>query len=690
MILPLLFAVASQTLNVNAAKVPTAKKVPVLRDIHGDKFVDPYFWFRNRKDPDLLKYLRANNAYSDAVMRPTKLLQAALYKEMVSRIQETDLSVPTFDRGYYYYSRNVKGKQYASFCRRKGSMKAREEVLVDPNVLGKNKSYFDVGAFEVSPNGNLLAYSVDINGHRDYELYIKDLRTGKLLKDRFGVVDEVAWIADNKTLLYTTENKSKRTFRLHRRALGSKPELLYEEKDEMFDISLSESRDHHFAFAISGSKETTECRSIALDQKNAPVNLIAKRREGIEYYPEHRGGTLFIRTNDGAPEFRIVSTSTLDPSPDKWVDVVAEQPDATIEDLEVFKDFAVIQVRKGAVSSVNILNLTTNQMTPVKFPDAYYSAQVEATPDFNAKRLRLGYVSLVTPRTTYDYNLSNRKLEVLKRQQVRGYKPASYTSELMWVTARDGVKVPVSLVSRKGVKKPAPMLLEAYGAYGDPNDPYFSTSLLSLMDRGFIVGTAHVRGGGEMGERWHDAGKMATKVTTFTDFIDCARMLEHLNITTRSKLCITGGSAGGLTIGAVTNMAPEICRAALVEVPFVDVINTMLDETIPLTTEEFIEWGNPKIEEQYRWIRAYSPYDNAGALDYPAMLVKTSLNDSQVPYWEPTKWVARLRDVRKDNDPLLLKINLDAGHGGSSGRYDALRERAYDFAFVLAMLGVNN
>ncbi len=689
MIIPLLLALAPMTLDPSVAKVPTAKKIPYIRDVHGDKFVDPYFWFRNRKDPDLMKYLKANNAYSDAVMKPTGKLQAKLYKEMVGRIQETDLSVPTYDRGYFYYSRTIKGQQYSIYCRKKGSLKAREEVLLDTNVLGKGKPFFDIGLTEISPDGKMLAYTVDSDGHRDYELFIKDLASKRVLKDRFGVVGDVIWMADNKTLLYTTETASKRTNKLHRRALGSsKGQLLYEEKDEMFDIGLGESRDHQYAFAISLSKETTECRTIPLRNLTASPTLMAERREGVEYYPEHRDGMFYIRTNDGAPEFRVVSVSAQNPDPQNWTDVVPEQGNGTIEGFEVFKDFAAVQIRRKAVAGLHILNFKTQKLSPVSFPDSYYSMGIGDTPDFNAKKLRLSYVSLVTPNTTYDYDVASKKLLLLKRQAVKGYDPKKYSSELVWIDARDSVKVPIALLYRKGVKRPAPMLLEGYGAYGAPSDPYFSSTLLSLLDRGFIVGTALIRGGGELGEMWHDSGKMAKKVTTFTDFIDCARAVERLNYTNRKRLCITGGSAGGLTIGAVMNMAPEISRVALVEVPFVDVINTMLDESIPLTTAEFIEWGNPKIEDQYRWMRAYSPYDNVGPNDYPAMLVKTGLNDSQVPYWEATKWVARMREVRLDKDPLLLKINLDAGHGGSSGRYDALRERAYDLAFVLAMLGV--
>lgn len=683
----ILVALAVETLRLDAAALPApvAKVVPVVRDIHGDKFVDPYAWMRNREDKDLLPYLKANNAYADAVMKSTQALQGRLYREFVSRMKESDLSVPTFDRGYYYYSKTLKGKQYALYCRRKGSMKAREEVLLDPNALAKGSGYFSVGAFEISPNSRLLAYSVDKTGYRQYRAHIKDLATGKTLAWSPGIVVDLVWASDNRTLFYTVENDAKRNYRAYRVALGGKPTLLYEEKDAMFDVGLSQSRDDRFALLMSYSKETTEGRLIDLSQPSRPPALIAPRREGVEYYPEVQGKRLLLRTNDGAPEFRLVAAPLDRPMETK--EILPEQPGATLEGVDAFERFAVLQIRKNAVAGLAILDTRTNRIAPIAMPDAYYTASLADNPDFRTKRVRFSYTSMATPQTTFEYDVERRKLVVLKRQPVPGYVASKYKSELRWITARDGVRVPVAMMVRQGTKFPAPMLLEAYGAYGAPNDPYFSSSMLSLLDRGVIVGTALVRGGGEMGEKWHDAGKMARKLTTFTDLIDVCKALADQKVTTANRLCLMGGSAGGLTLGATMNMAPEICRAALVYVPFVDVVNTMLDESIPLTTQEFIEWGNPKIEEQYRWIRSYSPYDNVGALDYPAMLVRTSLNDSQVPYWEPCKWVARLRALRTDADPLLLKVDLSSGHGGASGRYDSLRDRAYDFAFVLAMIG---
>lgn len=669
---------------------PKAPKRVHIREIHGERFEDPYFWLRQRGDSEVLAFLKACNMHADAVMRPTAALQKALFNEIVARIQETDLSVPVFDRGYWYYERTEKGKQYEIYCRRRGTMRAPEEVLLDVNRLAKNKPFMSIGDFEVSPDGRLLAYSTDESGSRDYKLWFKDLRTGRTLPDRFGLANSVVWAGDSKTLFYTVDNASKRSFRLYRRSLGERrATLLFEERDPQYDVYLTVDRDHRFGYAISVSKETTECRAIDLTRPRAEPVVMDRRREGIEYYPTHHAGSFIIRTNDGAPEFRLVSAPVRQPGHRAWKPVLTPKPGETIEGVEVFRRTMVVQLRRSAVSTLRVADFATGAAHTIDFPDRFYSAQVSTNPDFEARTIRLSYVSQVTPQTVYEYDPTSRTLRTLKRQIVKGYDASKYASELLWLPARDGEKIPVAVAYRKGVAKPAPMLLEAYGAYGLPNDPYFSVAQLSLINRGFVVGSALVRGGGEMGERWHDAGKMKTKLNTFTDFIDCARHLEHLGWTSADKLAITGGSAGGLTMGAVLNMAPEIARAAFVEVPFVDVINTMLDETIPLTTQEFSEWGNPKIEEQYRWIRGYSPYDNVGALDYPAMLVRTSLNDSNVPYWEAAKWVARLRELHTDHDPILLKIDMESGHGGASGRYDAIHDRAFDFAFLLTILGVD-
>lgn len=667
---------------------PKAPKRVHVREVHGERFEDPYFWLRQRGDPEVLAFLKACNAHADAVMRPTAGLQKTLYREILSRIQEADLSVPVFDRGYWYYERTEKGKQYEIYCRRRGSMRAKEEVLLDVNRLAKSKPFMSIGDFEVSPSGRLLAYSTDETGSRDYTVWIKDLRTGRLLPDRLGTASSLVWAEDSKTLFYTMDNASKRSYRLFRRALGERrPTLLYEERDPQFDLYLSADRDHRFGYATSVSKETSECRSIDLRNSSAPPKLMDPRREGVEYYPTHHAGSFIIRTNDNAPEFKLVAAPVSSPGHQTWKTILTPAQGETIEGVEIFRRTTIVQVRRRAIATLRVCQLANGSTHTIAFPDPFYSAGVAANPDFDPPKIRLAYVSQVTPQTVYDYDPEARSLTKLKRQVVKGYDGSKYASELLWLPARDGEMIPVAVAYRKEVAKPAPMLLEAYGAYGLPNDPYFSVAQLSLMDRGFVLGSALVRGGGEMGERWHDAGKMQTKLNTFTDFIDCARHLEHLGWTSADKLAITGGSAGGLTMGAVLNMAPEIARAALVEVPFVDVINTMLDETIPLTTQEFIEWGNPKVEEQYRWIRGYSPYDNVGALDYPAMLVRTSLNDSNVPYWEAAKWVARLRELHTDDDPILLKINMDSGHGGASGRYDAIHDRAFDFAFLLTILG---
>ncbi|MCX7798826.1 MAG: S9 family peptidase [Fimbriimonadales bacterium] len=673
---------------LNHAEEPVAPKRVHVRELHGERFEDPYFWMRERENPDVRRYLEACNAHAERTMEPTKTLQERLYREMLGRIQEDDTSVPVLDRGYYYYRRTEKGKPFPIYCRKRGSLSAREELLLDLNQLAKGKRYVDVD-FAVSPDGTLLAYALDDTGSRDYILRVKDLRTGRLLRDAFGPVTSFVWAQDSRTLFFTTEDDAKRSFRVFRRRLGSpKAKLLYEERDPLYNVFLAADRDRRFAYAVSASQDTTECRLVDLRRPTAPLRLIQRRLPGIEYYPSRFGDRFLIRTNDGAREFRLAVAPAGNPGKAQWRTVLKPRDGETIEAVDVFRRYWVVRVREDAVASLRVVDLRDWSVRRVAFPEPYYTASVDANPELDARRIRISYESAITPRTVYDYDPRTGGLQVLKRQPVPGYEPSSYEVRMEWATARDGERVPIALAYRKGTRLPAPMLLDAYGAYGISNEAAFRSSLVSLLDRGWIVGTALVRGGGEMGERWHDAGKMARKINTFRDLIDCVRHLQRKGYTTPRLLAVTGGSAGGLTVGAVLNEAPELFRAALVLVPFVDVINTMLDESLPLTTGEFIEWGNPKIREQYRWIRAYSPYDNVKAQAYPAMLVRTSWNDTNVPYWEAAKWVARLRELRTDRStPLLLKVDFSTGHGGASGRYDALRDAAFDQAFLLTVVG---
>jgi len=667
---------------------PVAERRPHVRQIHGERFQDDYFWLRDRRDPAVRKFLEACNAHADAVMAPTKPLQEQLYKEILGRIRETDSSVPVFDRGYYYYTRTEKGKPLPIHCRKKGGLGAKEEVLLDLNQLARGKRYVDA-SYSVSPNGRLLAYTLDTTGSRDYELFFKDLSTGRTLPDRFGTVTGMVWASDNRTVFYTTEDAAKRSYRLYRRRLSSRqPTLLYEEKDPLYNLLLTEDRNHRFAYAISESMETTECRVLDLNAPDKAPRLLQRRREGVEYYPTSFGDKFLIRTNDGVREFRLVVAPLTSPDRRHWKTVLTPRPGETIEDVDAFRRNWVVRIRRDAVASLRVLDVRTWSAHTVAFPEPYYSASLGSNPMFDTKRLRIEYQSAITPATVYDYDPTTRSLKQVKRQRVYGYDPSRYEVKLLWAKARDGERVPVALAFRRDAQRPAPTLLEAYGAYGIPNDPYFRSSFVSLLDRGWILASALVRGGGELGERWHDAGKMASKQNTFRDLVDCARFLQTEGWTSPQLLAVSGGSAGGLTVGAALNSNPELFRSALVYVPFVDVVNTMLDETLPLTTGEFIEWGNPKIPQQYRWIRAYSPYDNVAPKDYPAMLVRTGWNDTNVPYWEAAKWVARLRALRTDRSkPLLLKVDFSTGHGGASGRYDALRDEAFDQAFLLATVG---
>lgn len=681
--------VAAAQLNADAAPEPVAPKKEVVREWHGDRFVDPYFWLREKTNPDVISHLNAENDYAKAVMAPLKPLADKLYKEMVGRIQETDQAVPTFERGYWYYSRTVKGQQYPIVARRKGSMKAKEEILLDLNAMAKGKPFFSLGSWEISANNQILAYSTDVTGYREYQLHFKDLKTGKTLPDRFGKVASFTWANDNKTILYVTENAAKRSDKVWRRQLGSTvARQIFSEPVGQFNVYLSSSKDRKYIFVGTESAEQSEVRFLRRDRPTDGLTLVARRSGEHKYYVDHHDNRFYIRTNLNAKEFRVVTTPVSQFTVNHWRTWIPQQKDATISDVELFDRFAVVSMRRQSVPVMKVIDLRSRRTHEIDFPEANYVAFLSGNPDVEATKVRLIYSSMITPMTTFEYDLRSRRFTVLKRDVVKGYDPKQYTTEFRWATARDGTKVPISIAYRKSTKKGpnTPLFLEAYGSYGSPSMPFFSSNDVSLLDRGFILATAHIRGGGELGEKWHDGGKMAKKMNTFTDFIDCADWLVKNGYSSPKRMGMSGGSAGGLLMGAVMNLRPDLVRAATVYVPFVDVINTMLDETLPLTTQEFIEWGNPKIAEQYGWMRAYSPYDNVGALNYPATLVRTSLNDSQVPYWEAAKWVAMLRDKRANKEPLLLLTNMDAGHGGASGRYDALKDRATDMAFVITML----
>jgi oligopeptidase B len=627
--------------------------------------------------------------------KQTAELQERLYKEMLSRIKQTDTNVPYRYGGYMYYTRTEEGKQYPVFARRKGTMEAPEQVLLDLNEMAKGHTFMSVGDFDVTGDANLLAYSTDTTGYREYTLHVKDLRTGAATKVAERV-SSAAWAADDKTLFYVVDHPTTKTaYRLYRHTLG-KPgadELLYEEKDEMFNIGVERSRSRGYLFLTAASHTTSEVRYLPADRPADAWRVILPREAGHEYYADHHGDRLYIRTNEkGARNFKLVSAPAAAPARENWKEVIPHRPGVMMGGVEFFKDFYVVSERGNATPVLRVFDLKTNRATDIPVPEPVYNISFATNKEFDTQKVRYSYQSFITPSSTYDYDVKTGRSELLKQQPVLGgYDPTLYKSERVYATAADGTRVPISLVYKKELKPDGsrPLLLQAYGSYGIPTNVQFNSNRLSLLDRGVVVASAHIRGGGDLGKEWHDAGKMMTKKNTFTDFIAAAEHLVKAGYTSKERLVITGGSAGGLLMGAVVNLRPDLFKAVVAYVPFVDVINTELDETLPLTAAEWEEWGNPvKSKENFQYMLSYSPYDNVAAKDYPAMLVKTALNDSQVLFHEPAKWVAKLRTVKTDKNPLLLKVNMGAGHGGASGRYDALRETAFDYAFILTQMGI--
>jgi oligopeptidase B len=674
---------------------PLTEKKEKITEINGDRLVDNYFWLREKSNPAVVAHLEAENAYTAAVMKPTEPLQEKLYNEILSHIKQTDVNVPYRWGNHFYYTRTVEGKQYPIFCRKQGKLDAAEEIVMDVNELAKGQKFMSVGAFVPSDDGNLLAFSTDNSGYRQYTLQIKNLRTGELLPERIERVDNVAWATDNKTILYVTEDPvDKRSDKLWRHVLGSdKNDLLYEEKDELFSIYTYRSRDKALVFLGVESKTSTEARYIPADDPNAEWKTIVARQPDHEYDVDHRGGLFYIRTNKGAKNFRVVTAPVSDPSEKNWKEFVAHRPAVKVEGTDLFMDHAVLSEWENGLQQIEIVDFKTNKRHRIVFPEPVYSAGLSANREFNTTVLRYAYQSLVTPSSVFDYDMNTRKATLMKQTEVPGgFDKANYKSERVFATASDGTKIPMSIVYRRDVKLDgsAPLLLYGYGSYGASISPTFSASRLTLLDRGVVYAIGHIRGGGELGEPWREAGRMMKKMNTFTDFIACAEHLVNQKYTSSNRLVIQGGSAGGLLVGAVTNMRPDLFKAVVAQVPFVDVLNTMLDASIPLTAVEYIEWGNPNEKAAYEYMKKYSPYDNIHKANYPAMLVRVSLNDSQVPYWEGAKLVSKLRDYKTDHNPLLLKTNMGAGHGGASGRYDAYRETAFDYAFMLWQMGLAN
>ncbi|MCU0256883.1 MAG: S9 family peptidase [Vicinamibacterales bacterium] len=675
-------------------KPPTAKKVEQVSTLHGDRRVDEYAWLRDKGDPRVIEYLEQENAYADAVMAPLKPLEQALYDEMLGRIKQTDMSVPYRKNGFLYYTRTEEGKQYAIFCRKADKEGAAEEVLLDGNALAVGHSFWSLGVFEVSDDARYLAYATDTTGYRQYVLEVRDLKTGERLPVRQERVTSAAWAADNATLFFTTEDATtKRSDRLFRVTLAKPGEAvaLHHEPDERFSVGVGRSRSEAYLLLEIGSLTSSEVRVLSAKTPDAEWTTVEPRRPDVEYDVDHRGDRFYVRVNDTGRNFRLVTAPVSAPGRANWTEMIPHRPAVMLQGVLLFKDHMVLYEREQALPHVTVRAFADDASHRVAFPEPVYSVYPSGNPEFDTRVLRYAYQSFVTPPSVFDYDMDARKATLLKTQEVLGgYDASRYGSERVEATAPDGTKVPVSIVYRKDVARDgtAPLYLGGYGSYGISTNVGFSSNRVSLLDRGVVIAYAHVRGGGDLGKPWHDQGRMFNKKNTFTDFIAAAEFLLANRYGAKDRLVVEGGSAGGLLMGAIANLRPDLFKAVVLQVPFVDVINTMLDTTLPLTVAEFEEWGNPANKAEYEYIKTYSPYDNIEARAYPAMLVKTSLNDSQVGFHEPAKYVARMRARRTDDHPLVFKTNMGAGHGGASGRFDRLKEVAFDYAFMLWQMGV--
>ncbi|RAJ02543.1 oligopeptidase B [Chitinophaga skermanii] len=678
-------------------KPPVAEKIPKQLVEHGDTRVDNYYWLNERENPKVLAYLDAENKYLDTMMAHTKTLQDKLFNEMKGRIKETDESVPVLDNGYFYYTRYEEGKEYPIFCRKQGSLEAKEEVMLDVNVMAAGHGYYSVSGVRVSPDNNLLLYGVDDVGRRNYTMHVKNLSTGETYTDQIPkLTGNWVWANDNKTIYYAKKDTvTLRSESIYVHTLGNdaaKDKLVYHEKDETFTVWLDQTKSKKYIVINSESTVSTEARILDANKPGGQFTVFQPREKDHLYYIDHRENEFYIITDWEAKNSRIMTANETQFGKQYWKEFVAHRADVLLEGIELFKDYIVIKERKGGLAQMRIMHPTNKQEHYLDFGEAAYVASVGANPEYDTKVLRYNYASLVTPNSTFDYNMDTREKELKKQQEVLGgYDPKNYTIERVSAKAKDGTEVPISIVYKKGFKKDGngPLLMYGYGSYGSSTEAGFNSNRISLLDRGFAYAIAHIRGGQEMGRQWYDDGKMFKKKNTFTDFIDCADYLVKEKYTSSQHLYALGGSAGGLLMGAIINMRPELWHGVIAAVPFVDVVTTMLDESIPLTTGEFDEWGNPKNKDSYDYMKSYSPYDNVEKKAYPNMLVTTGLHDSQVQYFEPAKWVAKLRDMKTDNNVLLFKTNMEAGHGGASGRFTALKEVALQYAFMLDLEGIS-
>lgn len=693
------------TVNINTPPIAEKKDSAIVT--HGHTRIDPYFWMRltdeqkNAANPDaqtqkVLDYLNAENAYTNFKLKHTEALQEKLYNEMVGRIKEDDASAPYFENGYWYYIKYEKGKEYPIHCRKKGTLDAAEQIMLNVNELAEGQSYYAASGLAVSPDNKILAFSEDVVSRRIYTVRFKNLETGEFLPDRIENTDGGgAWANDNKTFFYTTKNEvSLLSEKIFRHKLGTPTGddfIVYFERDPSFYIGVYRAKSGKYIIIYNSSTISSDYHILDADKPEGTFEQFAAREPNHEYSIAHFEDKFYVVTNWNAQNFRLMETSAKSTSKENWKEVIAHRSDVLLENIEVFKDFLVVSERSNASTKINIIDQKTKKQHTIDFGEEAYVAYVDVNPEFNTDKLRFGYSSLTTPNSIYDYNMKTREKELKKQTEVvGGHKPEDYVTKRLFATARDGQKIPISIVYKKGFELNGnnPVLLYAYGSYGASMDPWFTSSRLSLLDRGFAWVIAHIRGGEEMGRQWYDDGKMFKKMNTFNDYIDCAKFLIAEKYTSAEHLYAMGGSAGGLLMGAVANMAPDLFKGMIAAVPFVDVVSTMLDETIPLTTNEFDEWGNPKNKDSYDYMLAYSPYDQVKKQYYPNLLVTTGLFDSQVQYWEPAKWVAKLRDYKTDDNVLLLHTNMEAGHGGASGRFKRFKETALEYAFILDLEGI--
>jgi oligopeptidase B len=681
----------------NKINPPKAEKIEKELTIHGDTRIDNYFWLNERGNSKVIDYLKAENEYTNNVMQHTVDLQDKLYDEIISRIEPDEESVPYKLNGYFYYKRYEPGNEYPLHCRKKDNLDNNEEILVDENRLAEGKSFTKVVGLEISQNNKILAYGEDFKSRRKYTVRFKDLETGRLLEEKLlNTNGYIAWANDNKTVFYTLKDETLRPSKIFKHTIGTDPKNdteIYHEADSTFRIYVEKSKSQKYIMLISESTLSTEYRFLDADNPNGKFKIIQNREKDLEYHAYHYKNKFYIRTNDRAENFKIVSTPINRTDKKYWKDVIPHRQDVLVEDLDIFKDYFVVDERKNGLSHLRVKSWDNKADYYIEFEEPTYSLYTSKNLEFNTSSVRYVYSSLTTPKSTYDYDMKSKNRKLLKREKAGdNFNPEDYKSERIFAEAKDGIKIPISLVYNKSLKKEEgnPLLLHGYGSYGSSSSAYFKTTRISLLNRGFIYAIAHVRGGQEMGRWWYVDGKLLKKKNTFTDFISCAEHLIKENYTNSDKLFARGGSAGGLLMGSITNMQPEIFKGIIAHVPWVDVITTMLDASVPLTSVEYDEWGDPNKKDYYEYMLSYSPYDNVEAKKYPAMLVTTGLHDSQVQYWEPAKWVAKLRELKTDNNLLILKTDMESGHGGASGRFKQHKETAFEYAFILDQIGIMN